>query len=123
MCPLEFLINSKRLNSSINAVDINDAVKRMRDQIHQLSEVRQQAVQIAKPFEEVDRTGEGNVTFLQFTACLRKLGLVVPMEDIQAVAAKCTAREKVPVGQGSRSFVPLNRDKVDYRKFESLMSL
>ena len=97
----------------VSAVDIEVAIQRIQEQLYGLSEERKQAVDILAPFDSMDHTGDGTVTYMQFITALHRLGIVAPFEDLQAVACKCSA-------SSFDSYAPV-RCMVNYRKFVEIM--
>ncbi|GBG26870.1 Hypothetical Protein FCC1311_030922 [Hondaea fermentalgiana] len=99
------------------ATDASDALERVRQQLLELTETRREAADVRKPFAEIDRAGDGTVSFPQYISAVRKLGLVVPMEDLRAVASLCAPRNGDLEGPRQETLGP----RVDYGKFEALM--
>lgn len=109
--------HGKLSNGKDPAVHAQDALKRVKQQVLELSTARGEAMRIRKPFEELDRSGEGTLSFTQFITGVRRLGLVVAMEDLRSIAALCKPSPSELEGPVHDA----NGDRVDYIKFESLM--
>jgi len=97
--------------SGVMDIDTNDAISRFRKALEDLSELREEVVDVVEPFKDIDLNGDGTVSFVQFVRGVQKLGVMLPVDDLRAIASQCSVSDDVSI----------RNSRVDYNKFEMLI--